>query len=394
MKVAVVVQRYGEEIGAGAEQLALGLAEHLLALADVTVLTTCALDYRTWANHYPAGETVLNGVTVRRFPVDRARDWARFQRLSSTAATLSSAPLQQQLAWMAEQGPFSTELFAELERAYPLYDVFIFVTYVYAHTYYGLPLVSDKAILVPNAHEEPYLYLPLVRPLFHLPRAIMYNTKTEMRLVNRVTRNGYRTHDAVAGVGITAPTSGSAGRFREKYGIQGDFLLYVGRIDEAKNVPALLDAYRRYQADRPESPPLVLIGTPHFPIPGHPKIIPLGFVSEQDKFDAMRAASVFLMPSLYESLSIVVLEAWLMECPVLVNGHCEVLKQQCRDSQGGLYYGSYDEFAAALDLLLQREDLRKALGRQGRAFTEKRYSWDAILDQYRRAFDYISSHRA
>lgn len=385
MKAAIVVQRYGEEIGAGAEQLAAGLAEHLRRLAEITVFTTCAVDYRTWANHYPAGEITVNGVAVRRFPVDRTRNWERFQQLSGAIAS-TSAPLPRQIAWMAEQGPFSTALFTAIEEAYADYDAFIFVTYVYAHTYYGLPLVSDKAILVPNAHEEPYLYLPLVRHLFHLPRAIVYNTATEKQLVNRVTRNSYRTADTVAGVGIDAPETASAGRFRQKYGIEGDFLLYVGRVDEAKNIPVLIDAYLRYQSTRPESPPLVLIGKPHFPLPQHPKVISLGYVSEQDKFDAMRAATVFLMPSLYESLSIVVLEAWLMECPVLVNGHCEVLKQQCRDSHGGLYYSSFDEFAAMLDLLLNQKELRDGLARQGRVFAMNTYSWDVILAKYHEIF--------
>jgi glycosyltransferase involved in cell wall biosynthesis len=382
MKVAMVVQRYGEEVGGGAEQHARWLAERLQALAQVTVFTTCAVDYQTWANSYPAGTSSLNGVTIHRFPVDRARDWARFQQLSGAVAR-PSAPLSRQLAWMAEQGPFSTPLFAQIEDAYPHYDAFIFVTYLYAHTYYGLPLVSDKAVLVPTAHDEPYLYLPLMRPLFHLPRVIVYNTATEKRMVNRITRNGYRQNDAVAGVGINVPETASASRFRAKFGIEGNFLLYVGRIDAAKNVPALLDDYLRYQATRPESPPLVLIGKPHFPLPDDAKIIWLGFVSEQDKFDAMRAATVFLMPSLYESLSMVTLEAWLMARPVLVNGQCEVLKQQCRDSDGGLYYSSYDEFAALLDLLLARPDLRTAIGEQGRSFAVRQYSWDAILAQYR-----------
>jgi hypothetical protein len=117
MRIALVVQRYGEEVGAGAEQLAIWLAEHLLTLADVTVFTTCAIDYRTWANHYPAGETILNGVRVRRFPVDRPRQWSRFKQISR-AVVSSSTPLQQQLAWMSEQGPLSTELFAAIEATY------------------------------------------------------------------------------------------------------------------------------------------------------------------------------------------------------------------------------------------------------------------------------------
>lgn len=382
-RVAVVAQRYGEAVSGGAEQHARWLAEHLLEIADVTVLTTCAQDYRSWANHYPAGESTLNGVRLCRFPVDYPRDWAQFQKLSGRVASGPSS-LRQQIAWMAAQGPFSTPLFDQIEAAYLQYDAFIFFTYLYAHTYHGLPLVADKSILVPTAHEEPYLYLPLLRPLFHLPHTIVYNTTAEKSLVNRVTRNGYRQNDIVAGVGINVPEQAVAARFREKYGIDGDFLLYVGRVDEAKNVPALLADYRRYATDRRDSPPLVLVGKAQIPLPAHPRIIPIGFVSEQDKFDALRASTLFIMPSLYESLSMVMLEAWLMERPVLVNGRCDVLKQQCRASNGGLYYSSYEEFAALLDLLLSRPALRDTLGRQGAAFTRATYSWDVIVEKYSR----------
>ena len=75
-------------------------------------------------------------------------------------------------------------------------------------------------------------------------------------------------------------------------------------------------------------------------------------MSEQDKFDALRAATLLIAPSLYESLSMTVLEAWLMGKPVLVNGRCEVLKEQCLRSDGGLYYRNYEEFELALRVIL------------------------------------------
>ena len=59
MKIAVVAQRYGADINGGAELHARYVAEHLARHAEVEVLTTCAQDYVTWANEFPAGvETV------------------------------------------------------------------------------------------------------------------------------------------------------------------------------------------------------------------------------------------------------------------------------------------------------------------------------------------------
>ncbi|MCA9874953.1 MAG: glycosyltransferase family 4 protein [Ardenticatenaceae bacterium] len=385
-RVAIVVQRYGEEVSGGAELHARWLAERLLPLAEIHVLTTCAIDYVTWANEYPANTTSLNGVIVHRFPVDKPRDWAAAQK-QTQALLLQDHTLFDEIAWVKEQGPYSTELLTAVRHSHANFDAYIFFTYLYATTYFGLPLVSEKAILVPTAHDEPFLYLPVFRPLFHLPGAIVYNTLTEKALVNRVTENNGRSQDIVAGVGVNVPDNVSAARFRQKYQIDTPFLLYVGRIAHGKNVPELLEDFQRFRQHSKEPLKLVLIGRANFALPEHPDIVPLGFLSEQEKFDALAAATAVVMPSLYESLSMIVLEAWLMGQPVLVNGRCAVLKNQCRRSNGGLYYTSYEEFALALQQLLSDPDLRKRLGRQGQRFAEAEYHWDTILDRYRQLLD-------
>ena len=120
------------------------------------------------------------------------------------------------------------------------------------------------------------------------------------------------------------------------------------------------------RAEWPDVPPLVLIGTAALPIPDDPKVRHLGFVSEEEKFALIRECALLLMPSPYESLSVVVLEAWAMGRPVLVNAACRVLEGQCMRSGGGLFYRGYSEFADALRRLATDAPLRAALGR-GRA---------------------------
>lgn len=385
-RIAIVVQRYGEAVSGGAELQARWLAEHLLSIAQVHVVTTCALDHHTWANHYEPGESHLNGVHVHRFTVDTARQWPAFKKL--TGRILNEPPsLFAQLEWLKQQGPLSTSLLTFLESSYRQFEAYIFFTYMYATTFFGLPLVANRAILVPEAHEDPFLALPIFRQLFHLPHTIAYNTETEKNLVNRVTRNGYRHGDAVVGVGINVPQETSAQRFRQRYGIDDDFILYVGRIDESKNVPGLLNYYRRYRAQTKRPPSLVLIGKPSIDLPQHPHIHALGFLSEEDKFDAIRAAQAVVVPSFYESLSMSALEAWLMETPVLANGACQVLKDQCRASNGGLYFHSYDEFEATLSLLLDKPHLAAQLGRNGCRFVSQTYSWSVITDKYSKILD-------
>ena len=73
MKLAFVVQRYGAGIAGGSEGHCRELAERLSPRHDITVLTTCAKDYVTWENAFPAGPATENGVRVIRFPVARQR---------------------------------------------------------------------------------------------------------------------------------------------------------------------------------------------------------------------------------------------------------------------------------------------------------------------------------
>jgi glycosyltransferase involved in cell wall biosynthesis len=383
-RIAVVVQRYGHEVNGGAELHARWLAEQLTDIGEVHVFTTCAVDYYTWANHYPTGETQIAGVNVSRFPVDKPRDWPSSKRRTFQLLQ-SDHSLEDEIEWMRDQGPVSTPLLKALGEFERDFDVFIFFTYLYATTFFGLPLVSHKAILVPTAHDEPFIRLNIFKETFNLPKAIVFNTESERSLVNQIFKSEDQVQ-VVVGVGVNVPINFSADRFRQSYGIEGDFLLYVGRVDESKNVPQLLDFYSRFADQHDDPPALVLIGKSTLPLPDNPRIISLGFVSEEVKFDALSAASVVVIPSLYESLSMIALEAWSMDVPVLVNGRCDVLKQQCRLSNGGLYYYNYLEFASGLERLLGNATLRAALGQQGHLFVDRNYQWDIIRAKYQALF--------
>ncbi|MFN2116986.1 MAG: glycosyltransferase family 4 protein [Candidatus Promineifilaceae bacterium] len=386
--IIIVIQRYGEEVNGGAEYFARLLAEHLTTIADVRVLTTCAIDYHTWANDYPSGKTLLNGVDVERFPVDYQRASDSVER---TAQILNKEhALFDEYDWVRAQGPYSSELFKAIRKAYIDTDLFIFITYLYASTVFGLPLVADKAILIPHAHDEPYLKLGVMRHIFHAPQAIVYNVEPEMEMVQTIMQNSY-IPQFTAGVGIDPPQNVDQERFRSKYNIQGDFILYVGRIDVGKNVDELFDYFIQYRQHHESDLKLVLIGKAHIAIPDRPDIIPLGFVSEEDKFDAMASALALLQPSRFESLSLVALESWLVERPVLVNGASEVLKYQCRQSNGGLYYSSYDEFELALTHLLNDPETAALMGRQGREFVLERFNWDIILAKFRALIETLTS---
>ncbi len=381
-RVAFVVQRFGVEVNGGAELLCRQVAERLAARWPTEVLTTCAIDYTTWANHYPPGEERLGNLVIRRFPVEHERT-PDFARLSRAIRRRNRRPdLNQQEEWMRKQGPWSPSLLAYLQEHKTDYDAFFFVTYLYATTYFGLPIVADKALLIPTAHDEWPIHLALFDRMMQFPRGFVFLSPEEREFLS--TRfPQIRLNGPVAGVAVDPPRFTDPDAFRAAHRIAGPYVAYVGRVDESKGVGELLHyfaEYRRITGDLHTE--LVLVGKPAMWLPHLPGVRAVGFVSEQERWDAISGCEVLLMPSPNESLSIACLEAWALRKPVLANAHSEVLVGQCRRSQGGLWYRDAEEFTAALECLLGDAALRRTLGAQGRRFMDESYRWPAILDSY------------
>lgn len=390
MKLAFVVQRYGLEVNGGAELLCRQVAEHLSKSFDVEVLTTCAVDYITWKNEYPPGKQMLNGLTIWRFPVDKPRDILKFNNFSKKIFGDIDHGEDDEIEWMKLQGPYSPQLFDFIRAKRDAYDYFIFFTYLYCTTFFGLPLVKDKAILVPTAHDEPPIYLNIFNKIFISPKAICYNTEEERRFVNKKFNNHHILNDVI-GVGFDVPKELSPNAFRDKYKVSYKFLTYIGRIDESKGCGELFDYFTRYKEEKKTDLKLILLGKSAMEIPENSDIISLGFISEEDKFDEIAASDLMIMPSKYESFSMVLMEAWGCKKAVLVNGRCDVLKGHCLRSNGGLWYEDYEEFKECLDLLISDDQLRSKMEENGKRYVEENYSWPKIEEKYIRLIDTLSN---
>jgi len=380
-KVAFVVQRCGLEVNGGSESLCLQVAQHMSRYWDTEILTTCALDnYMTWENQYTPGIEEVEGTRIRRFTVDRPRIVDDFNRLSDTIhGRLSEASLAEQEDWMRAQGPMSSDLIYFIRKHTDDYDAFIFFTYLYATTYFSLPLVQDKAFLVPAGHDEWPIYLSMWDTFFLKPKGFMFLTLEEKEfLQSRFPTAGLK--GPVSGIGMEVPRPCDGDRFVKVYGITTPFLLYMGRIDPSKGCEDLFRFFTELcRMDNPNMK-LMLLGKPAMAIPEHPDIIPLGFADDQTKFDALAACDWLVNPSPYESLSIVLLEAWSVGTPVLVTEKADVLVGQCRRANGGLWYRDFDEFRHIL--LKTGRDVRTTLGRQGRRFVVDHYAWHNIESKY------------
>jgi glycosyltransferase involved in cell wall biosynthesis len=380
VKLAVVVQRYGDRINGGAELHARYIAEHLSRHAEVDVLTTCASDYVTWRNEpWPAADRV-NGVPVHRFPVVHERDLFEFSRLSKRVFEQQHSTADE-LRWLDAEGPTSPALVRHVAAHGASYDFCLFFSYRYYQAYHGARAAASRAVLVPTAERDPAIGLGLFQPVFRGVRAVMYNSPEERTMIQTVSDN----HDVpgvVVGVGSEVPTDARADRFRQKYGISDRFAIYVGRIDENKGCRELFDFFERYVRESSGTLSLLLVGQSLLPIPGHSRIRHLGFLDDRDKFDAVDAADLLVVPSRFESLSMVTLEAWALGKPVLVNGQCDVLKGQCLRSNAGFFYENYLEFLFALRSLEASSRLRRWLGENGRRFFREHYEWPVIERRY------------
>ncbi len=380
MKLAVVVQRYGAAVSGGAELHARYIAEHLARHVEVEVLTTCARDYITWRNELPPGTETVNGLTVHRFPVDHERDVLVFARRSDRVFTRRHSHADE-IAWLESEGPTSTSLLQRVQASRQAYDYFIFFSYRYHHAYYGAQAVHDRAILVPTAERDNTIGLAIFAPVFRGVRAVMYNSPEERAMITAASGNGH-VPGTVVGVGSEITDDPQPDRFREKFGVTSRFAVYVGRIDENKGCKELFAFFLGSLAALPRGLDLILIGNPILPIPSHPRIRHLGFLSDQDKFDALSAADLLIMPSYYESLSMVALEAWALARPVLANGRCEVLRGQCIRSGAGLYYEDQAEFVETLRAIADNRWLNASLGANGQEFFRRHYAWPIIERKY------------
>ena len=353
MKLAIVVQRYGADINGGAELHARYIAERLSAQAEVRVLTTCARDYVTWRNEFPPGEDEVNGIPVERFRVAREREHPRLRRPIAARLHAGTIRCRTSSTGSTAKGRSVPACSTRLRRSAGEFDFVVLFSVRYHQAYHGARAVPSRAVLVPTAEREPALGLAIFQPIFRGVRAIMYNSLEERAAIHGARRTTSMCPGVVVGVGSMIPAVDRPGA--RATGVRPvPSVRHLRRADRREQgmrgavrlLPALPRIVRAATLD------LVLIGTPVMPIPPHPRIRHLGFVSDQDKFDVLAAAEALVMPSYFESLSMVALEAWALGRPVLANARCDVLLGQCLRSNAGLYYENAGEFGAALDRLL------------------------------------------
>ncbi|MEJ2086604.1 MAG: glycosyltransferase family 4 protein [Acidobacteriota bacterium] len=380
LNLAVVVQRYGDGVVGGSEEHCRAIAERLAERHRVTVLTSRARDYVTWKPEFRPGRKREGPVVVHRFR-NRRRKRSRWFEINEMMLSEDILP-DEEVEWFRQNGPWAPGLIEFLQEHGSEFDLVLFWTYRYAPSFFGLPLVADRSILVPTAEDDPAIRLAALRRFFSLPKGYLFLTPEEKDLVSSRTGGDLAPYEIIgSGLEPCAEASDVSSSVLAELGLNQPFALYLGRVDANKGCASMFWNYLRY-ADSTTTPiPLVVAGKAVMEIPYSPSLHGVGYVSDEEREALLRAAHLLIMPSPYESLSIALLEAWNHGRPALVNGRCKVLKGQVVRANGGLYYENREEFVETLTFLEKHPEISERLGSQGLEYVEQNYRWPVVMQK-------------
>ena len=397
-KIGFVIPWYADGIPGGAEMELREVTGHLRSAGvGLEILTTCVKEFGSdWSrNYYKEGlDKTVNGITIRRFKAKK-RDTEAFDAVNAKLMSRTPITPEEEDIFLSEMVN-SPDLYKYIEEHQNEYSLFVFIPYMFGTTYNGAMTVPEKSVLIPCFHDEAYAYMSRFKELFPRTAGMVFNARPEAELAEKLygfSKSGTKT--IVMGIGMDTDIVPDPAAFREKFGINEQFILYAGRKDEGKNVHTLVKYFSEYLKRHADTDlRLVLIGGGEIDLPQklvrEGRIVDLGFVDRQDKYNAQGAAEFLCQPSKNESFSLVIMESWLCGRPVLVHEECAVTRNFVSESNGGLYFGNYFEFEGCTDYILGHKDTAWKMGSNGRDYVRKNFDWDVIVDKYKKFFEEVS----
>lgn len=382
-RIEIVVQRYGTEINGGAEQHTRRIAERLVDKYDVEVISTTALTHKTWEDYYPAGQSVVNGVKVMRFPSTHRRCGSYFaqqnKKIGQCILNNQKIPEELKYEWMVGQGMISPDMIQYIQDISPVTHAFLFVTYLFYPTIMGLPLVGKKSMFIPTAHDEQFIYYDFFKDVFNAPKDYLFNSQEEADLVHELFDNKNIRYKVV-GEGVDTPEQVYPEEFKKKFGLD-NYILYVGRIETGKGCDRLMTYFAEYKKRFPGDLKLGFIGRENIKVIDHPDIKYIGFVTDQEKFDGLAGAKLLVMPSLHESLCMALLESLSVGTPVIANAECAVNRGHCLRSNAGLFFEDYFQFEKCMNFMLNNKEAYEQMCINGKKYVQDNYNWDIVMDR-------------
>jgi glycosyltransferase involved in cell wall biosynthesis len=278
------------------------------------------------------------------------------------------------------------------------FDAIFFGPYLFGTTFWGSQIVSDKSVLVPCLHDEAYAYLDIIAAMFRNTRGALFNAEPEMHLARSLYGD---VRGGVVGMGFDLPSRSEVDSLAPYFSERFPYVLYLGRKEMGKNVHLLMDYFCQAKADRliPSDTRLVILGGGSFSdlhrddLLSRGDIIDLPHLSEDEKRRLLRHALYLCQPSVNESFSIVLMEAWMVGTPVVVHGECAVTRHHVVESKGGLYFSSPTDLGGVTSYMLNYPDKRQEFAANGQAYVEREYAWEAVLDRFERVVEGIFAAR-
>lgn len=414
MRLLHVIQRYYPYIG-GSELYFQELSERFVEDGNlVRLFTTDAWDLEHfWLpgnRTIPAGRETNNGVDIERFPVEYLPEpGLAFPILRRTMALvarlpLDTTPLLFQMSRYAPRVP-------ALERALEQYDAPLDLIHTANISLESLVYAAQRCaarrrvpfVVTPfthlgtldNPHVRRYYTMPHQLELLKRADAVIVMTPLESAELEKFGIAREKLHRIGVGVDPEKLRGGVGTRFRQKHGIQGPIVFYIGAAAFDKGTMQLVEAMKKVWADGTHSnrgAPTLVIAGPQLsqfekyleqqPSEARAQMRVLGFISEGEKRDLLDAGDVFAMPSRTDSFGIVYLEAWLYNKAV-IGARAGGVPAVIADGQDGFLvdFGDVDALAARIQQLLDDPQLANKLGKAGNAKVLREMTWDKTFAQ-------------
>jgi alpha-1,3-rhamnosyl/mannosyltransferase len=181
----------------------------------------------------------------------------------------------------------------------------------------------------------------------------------------------------------------------KKHGIPTEkFIFFIGNLEPRKNLPTLIEAYRKLSTTTKKEYSLVIAGGNGWKTEkslqslakaqeAGENIVRVGFIDTKDAAAFYQKASLFVMPSIYEGFGMPILEAMASNCPVIVSD-IPVLREAAGDAALFAKAENSDSFSQNIQKLLNDKTLQQDLIKKGKKQLNN-FSWDknikSILDQ-------------
>lgn len=408
--IAIVVQRYGMQVNGGAEMLVRMVAEKLIDKYEITVLTTCALDYNTWQPFFDEGESYENGIKIIRFKNNQRNQQLQekfYSKVKHSPKVYIRYKIfkwfkkwipfnskmnfkdKNNIGWLINQGPESPQLLNYIKEHQNNFDVFMFSTSLYYPTALGILEVAEKSIILPNMHNEASSFFPIYQLVMKSAQWIMYNSFSEKKFSETIFPLQHSKSE-VAATGINLPNLLLKNKnVLQKFNITKPYIIYIGRIDKSKGCDELINFFKKFLQETKQDIQLVMVGKSVLSIQEHPAIIFTGFVTDEERDNLLMNATSLIMSSKYESLSLVLLESFACYVPVIANGYSEVLRDHIKISNGGWYYTNYKDFKTSLIQLFDNLQLTNEKANNGFKYVATNYTWQELIRKYDNAIEDI-----